>query len=244
MEGVKSRDSLCLENLKLVSFVLRMYIHPQHDIYEDCFQEGCIGLLKAARGFDESKGFKFSTYAIPNIIGQIRQFLRDKHSVVRIPRDVLNLRSQIVKYAEEVGVGCLEVSDIMRMLKIPTYEAQEVLNSFSISYLGEPAIIGKDGETITLEETLPDKNGEDDIESFITEEIFSKTLDATIDRIPEGVSKEVFLEYIYDLIYGEKVNQRYFAEKFDVSQTQISRWIKKYIGMLKKEYEMRGKIIA
>jgi len=87
-------DALVSKNIKLVHFALNKYfrMRPSFSDYEDCFQEGCIGLIKAVKHFDENKGIKFSTYATYKIIGEIRRFKRDYNLVKtsRIPQEIYN----------------------------------------------------------------------------------------------------------------------------------------------------------
>lgn len=88
------RDELVSENIKLVHFALNkcFKMRPSFRDYEDCFQEGCVGLIKAAECFDENKGIKFSTYATYKIIGEIRRYKRDYNLVKtsRIPQEIYN----------------------------------------------------------------------------------------------------------------------------------------------------------
>jgi RNA polymerase sigma factor (sigma-70 family) len=84
MKTNKDIDRLILENEKLVHFVAKSY--KGLDQYEDLVQEGMIGLIKAARRFDPTKGFMFSSFAVPCIKGEILHYLRDKGSIIKIPR--------------------------------------------------------------------------------------------------------------------------------------------------------------
>lgn len=80
MQNLKSRDSLITDNLRLVHSICRRFTDKGIE-YDDLFQAGCVGLIKAADGFDFSRGLCFSTYAVPAILGEIKRLFRDGGSV-------------------------------------------------------------------------------------------------------------------------------------------------------------------
>ena len=95
---MNARDELIKGNLRLVLSVIQSF-RSRCDNPDDLFQVGCIGLIKAIDNFDESQGVRFSTYACPMIIGELRRHLRDYNSVrvprsLRLGRKVVNSRSQ------------------------------------------------------------------------------------------------------------------------------------------------------
>ena len=90
-----AKDELINGNLKLVLSILKKYNH-YIDNMDDLFQVGCIGLIKAIDNFDLSHQVKFSTYAVPMILGEIKRYLRDNTSL-RISRSVKDLNLQILK---------------------------------------------------------------------------------------------------------------------------------------------------
>ena len=96
-----AKDELINGNLKLVLSILKKYNH-YIDNMDDLFQVGCIGLIKAIDNFDLSHQVKFSTYAVPMILGEIKRYLRDNTSL-RISRSVKDLNLQILKKKEELG---------------------------------------------------------------------------------------------------------------------------------------------
>lgn len=79
------REDLFNENKKLVPFCVHK-INPPVEEFEDCMQEGYIELWRVCSTYDESKGFEFSTYAVPSIIGRIKRYLRERTNIIRIPR--------------------------------------------------------------------------------------------------------------------------------------------------------------
>ena len=95
----KAREELACGNLKLVLSILKRY-QNRCDNMDDLFQIGCVGLMKAIDNFDLSHGVKFSTYAVPLILGEIRRYLRD-NSNLRISRSIKDLAYKILKTKEE-----------------------------------------------------------------------------------------------------------------------------------------------
>ena len=90
---MQDRDALIEENVRLVHSCCKRFVGRGIE-YEDIFQVGCIGLVKAADGFDESRGLCFSTYAVPNIIGEIKRLFRDT-GAIKVSRAVKELSLKI-----------------------------------------------------------------------------------------------------------------------------------------------------
>ena len=93
-------DKLIMGNLKLVLSVIQRF-NPKRESYDDLFQVGCIGLMKAVRNFDLSLGVRFSTYSVPMIIGEIRRFMRDS-TTVRISRSFRDLAYKALRIKEDI----------------------------------------------------------------------------------------------------------------------------------------------
>ncbi|MEG0618072.1 MAG: sigma-70 family RNA polymerase sigma factor, partial [Bacilli bacterium] len=95
-----AKDDLVNGNLKLVLSILRKYMN-RCDNMDDLFQVGCIGLIKAIDNFDLKHEVKFSTYAVPMILGEIKRYLRDNTSY-RVSRSIKDLSYQILRKKEEL----------------------------------------------------------------------------------------------------------------------------------------------
>ena len=95
-----ARDQFVVANLRLVLSVVQRF-SGHCDKSDDMFQVGCVGLLKAIDNFDESLNVKFSTYAVPMIIGEIRRYLRDNNSV-RVSRSIRDVAYKALKVNEEI----------------------------------------------------------------------------------------------------------------------------------------------
>lgn len=95
----KARDEIFKGNLKLILSVIKK-INSKNEQADDLFQVGAIGLLKAIDNFDDSHGVKFSTYAVPMIIGEIRRYLRD-NGLVRVSRSLKDIAYRVLSFKEQ-----------------------------------------------------------------------------------------------------------------------------------------------
>ncbi|MGB4538010.1 MAG: sigma-70 family RNA polymerase sigma factor, partial [Bacilli bacterium] len=95
----EARDELVYGNLKLILSVIKKFSHRGENL-DDLFQVGCLGLLKAIDNFDMSHGVRFSTYAVPMIIGEIRRYLRDNSSI-RVSRSLKDLAYKSLNFKEQ-----------------------------------------------------------------------------------------------------------------------------------------------
>ena len=94
-----ARDMLVEGNLKLVLSILRKFYNKSENL-DDLFQIGCVGLIKAIDNFDLSYDVKFSTYAVPMILGEVKRYIRDNNSL-RISRSLKDLAYKILKFKDE-----------------------------------------------------------------------------------------------------------------------------------------------
>ena len=100
MPSVIDEDKLVTENMGLINMAIKRYLGFGVD-YEDLFQIGAVGLIKAARGFDASKNLKFSTYAVAKIIGEVKSYLRD-NGEIKVPRSVKEQKFRIERTHTEL----------------------------------------------------------------------------------------------------------------------------------------------
>ena len=135
-----AKDDLVNGNLKLVLSILRKY-NNRTDNMDDLFQVGCIGLIKAIDNFDLSHDVKFSTYAVPMILGEIKRYLRDNNSI-RISRSIKDTAYRALKLKEELtNQNGKEptVAELAKLLELPEYDVSIALDSLkdAISKLKE-----------------------------------------------------------------------------------------------------------
>lgn len=223
---VYAKDELINGNLKLVLSILKKY-QNRCDNMDDLFQIGCIGLIKAIDNFDLSHEVKFSTYAVPMIIGEIKRYLRDNNSL-RVSRSVKDLALKIIRKKEEMlTIKGREptMSELAKELKITEYELANALDSMKdVMSMFEP-IYNDGSDTIYLCDQLEDKHNKlYDLETKIS-------LKDALKKIKEK-EKYILLERF---IYGK--TQVELASELGISQAQISRLEKSGIENIKKMIE-------
>lgn len=217
-----ARETLVSNNIRLVWSVVQRFAGRGYDS-EDLFQIGCIGLLKSVDKFDLSFDVKFSTYAVPMIIGEIQRFLRDDGTLkvsrslkemagrVRKTKDELSKRHgrqpTISEVAEELGVTPEEIVFAQEANKPPTSIHETVFEN--------------DGDPITLMDQIADDS---------QEKWFDKlALTQAIQGLSERERLIVYLRYFRDQTQSE------VASRLGISQVQVSRLEKKILQNIKDQ---------
>ncbi|MGQ9557424.1 MAG: RNA polymerase sporulation sigma factor SigG [Desulfurispora sp.] len=219
----EARQKLVNGNLRLVLSVIQRFTN-RGEYVDDLFQVGCIGLMKAIDNFDLSQNVKFSTYAVPMIIGEIRRYLRDNNPirVSRSLRDVaykaLQVRDALVnKYAREPSIN-----EIAGELKLPREEVVFALDAIQEPVsLFEP-IYHDGGDPIFVMDQISDEKNHDAswLEGIAIREALS--------RLGERE------KHILRLRFYEGKTQMEVAEEIGISQAQVSRLEKAALGHMRK----------
>ncbi len=222
--GDKSaREEFIQGNLRLVLSVIQRFNNRGEHI-DDLFQVGCIGLMKSIDNFDLSQNVRFSTYAVPMIIGEIRRYLRDNNSirVSRSLRDIaykaLQVRDQLInKHSKEPTV-----TEIAKELDIPREEVVFALDAIQdpIS-LFEP-IYHDGGDAIYVMDQVSDEKNKDEtwLEGIAVKEALKKLNDRE--------------KLILTLRFFEGRTQMEVAEEIGISQAQVSRLEKAALSHMRK----------
>ena len=155
---ITAKEELINGNLKLVLSILRSFNRSDINL-DDLFQVGVIGLIKAIDNFDLSYGFKFSTYAVHLIIGEIKRYIRDNNSI-RISRSIKDLAYNILRYKEAYfnkhGVEPTN-QEIARELDVEEYKIAQALDSLKEPMSIFEPIYNDGGDTIYLMDQIADK---------------------------------------------------------------------------------------
>ena len=217
-----AKDKLINGNLKLVLSCLKKY-SGRTDNMDDLFQVGCIGLIKAIDNFDLSHEVKFSTYAVPMILGEIKRYLRDNNSV-RISRSIKDTAFKALRVKEELTnlygrePSILEIASKMNTNE---FDVSNALNSLKDTISMFEPIYNDGGDIIYLEDQLGSNDGYYDLDTKIS-------LREALNKIKE---KE---KYIIEQRYLIGKTQVELAEEIGISQAQISRLEKSGIDNIKK----------
>lgn len=193
--------------------------------YDDLFQIASLALIKALERFDCSRDIKFSTFATPCVIGEIKNYFRDKSRIVRIPRRDGELLKKITTVAEELAVKLgiqPKVEQIAAELGIPTETVHEILEMRSqIQIVSlDSAVSGTDGEI-----TFFDSYG---VEDSSYAEIENRDFFARVMKELSEEEKELILAR-----YQRGESQRQLAERMGVSQMYVSRLERRIIEKLR-----------
>jgi len=216
----KEREHLVLDNLNMVHHVLnkKLHIHKGHPKYDDYFQEGVVGLIHSAIRFDESKGFQFSTFAIPYIHGIILKYKRDNDHLLHYPRKLKDVMSQIIQYINQD----LSPEEISKITGINIEDVQDAISINLVTSLEQPVQLKNDStKSIMISDTISDPM--DLFKNMIDEEHVMDIIQVVSDSIKDDKWRGIWEEYIYGALYGEKLTQEYFATKYGVSQAHVSR---------------------
>ncbi|MDB5083943.1 MAG: polymerase sporulation sigma factor SigF [Bacilli bacterium] len=217
-----AREQLVIANQRLVWSVVQRFLGRGYDA-DDLFQIGCIGLMKAIDKFDLSFDVKFSTYAVPMIIGEIQRFLRDD-STVKISRSLKEQARQIRRVKDELAAQLGRQPHINEVAQALGIEPTEVV--FAQEALRQPASIHEtvfenDGDPIYLMDQIADENQEKWFDRL--------SLHDALSRLPERERLIVFLRFFQDKTQSE------VAEVLGISQVQVSRLEKKILSEIREQ---------
>lgn len=222
-KDMSAREKLIEGNFKLVLSILRKFLNRTDDM-DDLFQIGCIGLTKAVDNFDLSYNVKFSTYAVPLILGEVRRYLRDDN-MIRVSRSVKDTAYKALKAKEQFMLEHGREATIDEIAKIIEEDAMDIICALeatkSTVSIFEP-IYNDGGETIYLFDQI-----ENPIES-------SNNWDSKIilqDALSKLKTKEQFIMFQRYLI-GK--TQMEISDELGISQAQVSRIEKNAINNVKK----------
>lgn len=217
-----AKEELINGNLKLVLSILKKY-NNRTDNMDDLFQVGCIGLIKAINNFDLSHEVKFSTYAVPMILGEVRRYLRDNNSL-RISRSTKDIAYKALKIKEELTNKLGKepsISEIADKLELPELEVAIAIDSMKDTISMFEPIYNDGGDTIYLSDQLEDKKDNYDTETKID-------LKEAMNKLKQKERYILFERYITGKTQLE------LAEEIGISQAQISRLEKSGIENIKK----------
>ena len=217
----KAREQLISGNLRLVLSVIQRFTNRGENL-DDLFQVGCIGLMKAIDNFDISHSVKFSTYAVPMIIGEIRRYLRDNNSV-RVSRSLKDIAYKAMQVKERLTSETSReptIEEIARALELPKEDVVLALEAIVDPVSLYEPIYSDGGDTIYVMDQIGDKNDD----SNWLEEISLK------EAIKNLGSRE---KKILSLRFFAGKTQVEVANEIGISQAQVSRLEKNALDRIK-----------
>lgn len=220
---ISARDKMIQGNLKLVLSILKKF-NGKKETLDDLFQVGCIGLMKAVDNFDLAHNVKFSTYACPMIIGEIKRYLRD-NGAIRVSRNYKDIAykalafkdSYMQKNHKEPSIN--EISEALEVNGVDIILALEAIqDTISMS----TPIYDNGGDVIELEDQLSDDN--DIFKEFLKNNMIKEAFKRLSPREKSIIHSRYYLDK----------TQMEIAMELDISQAQVSRLEK---NALKEMYD-------
>lgn len=216
-----SRENFIVANMRLVLSVIKRFWAKRFNS-DDVFQAGMIGLIKSVDNFDLKFGVKFSTYAVPMIIGEIKKHLRDVNSmrVARSIRDTayhaLQVRTELEESGEEGSV-----ENIAKKMNIAEKEVAYSLDAISDTVSIYDPVYSKNGDELLLVDQIGDEKN--------TDEVWTDTaaIAEAMERLDEREKKIISLRYF------EGRTQTEISEEVGISQAQVSRLEKSALKEIK-----------
>lgn len=219
-----AREKLITGNLRLVLRVIQSFQNRGENA-DDLFQVGCIGLIKAVDHFDLSQDVKFSTYAVPLVIGEVRRYLRD-NSMLRVPRSMRDLAYKAMKAKEKLNGEWNREPTMEEIAKELGEDAKAVENALeSIAdpiSLFEP-VYSDNGDSVYVLDQISDTEGTDE---------------SWLDHIAIGNAMQLLSpreKRILTLRFYSGKTQTEVSEEIGISQAQISRLEKSALQKVRKQ---------
>lgn len=221
---LKSREKLIDGNLRLVLSIIQRFSSRKENM-DDLFQVGCIGLIKAIDNFNTDLEVKFSTYAVPMIIGEVRRYLRDNNSI-RVSRSVRDLAYKALQTREELTRESFSEPTVEQIAEKLNEKKEAVVSA--LEAISEPVslyepVFNDSGDSLFIMDQLRDTSSDDElwIEDIALKEAM-KTLNEREKKI-------------IDMRFYAGKTQSEIASEIGISQAQVSRLEKCALERLKKQ---------
>ncbi|MCI8681559.1 MAG: RNA polymerase sporulation sigma factor SigG [Lachnospiraceae bacterium] len=224
---IKAGDQMAREiyikgNLRLVLSVIKRFSNSNENV-DDLFQIGCIGLIKSIDNFNPDIGVKFSTYAVPMIIGEIRRYLRDNNSI-RVSRSLRDTAYKAIHARELLSKELSReptIEDIAKEIEIPKEDIVFALDAIQCPVSLYDPVYTDGGDTLYVMDQISDKKNKE--ETWVEE----LSLSDAMKRLNEREN------YIIKLRFFEGKTQMEVAEEIHISQAQVSRLEKSALKNMK-----------
>ncbi len=213
-------EEMIRENAGLIWSIVRRY-YGRGAEPEDLYQLGCLGFLKAIRGFDLQYGTQFSAYAVPKIAGEVRRFLRDD-GAVKVGRGLREQALLILSTRERLLHDLGREPTLSELAEATGLSAEEIATA-ELAAAAPESLQQETAEGLTLESTLHDGSSEEDMVEKIA-------LRSAIDALPDQEKQTILLRFFKGLTQAQT------ARILKVSQVQISRLERRALERLREAF--------
>ncbi len=214
---LNKEEEFIKDNLRLVHSCCRRFTGRNIE-YDDLFQAGSMGLLKAARDFDETRGFMFSTYAVPVILGEIKRLFRDT-GAIKVSRSLKELSLKVTRFSEQFEKANGRSATVLELADALSVSSDEIIEAINVSI--PPASLTVYDEDGIKEKDLPTIDEEENIYNRLEVARALENLSATDRQI-------IYLRYFSGLTQGK------IAEFLGMTQVQVSRRERKLMDIMRK----------
>ncbi len=227
--SVEIRNELVNRHIYIAEILSKKYINKGIE-YDDIFQVACLALVYAVDRFDPTKGFEFSSFATPTIVGEIKKYFRDKGWTIRVPRRIQELSKKITIAKEKLYKDLSRaptIKDIAEYLNvsddeiIETMDASKVYNTKSLDLEIESSSDDRDVKLLDI------VGQEDEAYDMIDNQDFIKSVMEELNPVEKRIIEERFFNGKTQIMVANELN---------VSQMTVSRMEKKIISKFKEEY--------
>ncbi|MCI6811373.1 MAG: RNA polymerase sporulation sigma factor SigG [Lachnospiraceae bacterium] len=219
----QAREEYIKGNLRLVLSVIKRFSASNENV-DDLFQIGCIGLMKAIDNFDINLNVKFSTYAVPMIMGEIRRFLRDNSSI-RVSRSIKDTAYKAIYTRESLTRKNMKeptIAEVAEEIGLPKEEVVYALDAIQNPMSLYEPVYTDGGDTLYVMDQISDKKNRE--ENWVEHLSLSEAMKQLGEREHEIISLRFF----------EGKTQMEVASMVGISQAQVSRLEKNALGVMKR----------
>lgn len=228
------RDRLVEHHIYIAEILAKKYVNKGID-YDDLFQVASLGLIFAIDRFDVSKGFEFSSFATPTIVGEIKRYFRDKSWVIKVPRRIQELSKKVNNAVLDLSQEMQRKPSIDEIADYLDISSEEVIEVIDASQVYSPQSLDKtlDSSSDDKDTSFGDLLGFED-KSYETIEVMD-FIKNTMEKLKDMEKKILVYRYF------DKMTQIAIADELGVSQMTVSRIEKKIIKKFRQELDLMSK---
>ena len=226
---IEKRNALVEKNLYMVDILIRKYLSKGVE-YDDLYQIGALALVAAVERFDPAKGFEFSSFATPTILGEIKKYFRDKQWSLKVPRRLKEIAAKVQDAKDKLNSKLHRTPTVAEIAEFTGYTEEQIIEAIESSHAyGTYSLdktfdeAGEDGDNAFLEKyTGFNEHGYDQIE---TAEIINKVVNTFNDQY----------KFIFRERFINNKSQSEIAKSLGISQMTVSRAEKNIVGKFRAE---------
>lgn len=226
---IEKRNAIVEKNLYMVDILIRKYLSKGVE-YDDLYQIGALALVAAVERFDPAKGFEFSSFATPTILGEIKKYFRDKQWSLKVPRRLKEIAAKVQDAKDKLNSELHRTPTVAEISEFTGYTEEQIIEAIESSHAyGTYSLdktfdeAGEDGENAFLEKyTGFNEHGYDQIE---TAEIINKVVNTFNDQY----------KFIFRERFINNKSQSEIAKSLGISQMTVSRAEKNIVGKFRAE---------